>query len=206
MMKVFLDCGANLGQGLNEFNKKLSFFNKKDWEIHSFEPNPSIDLSFNKIKNVEVHKKAIWIEDGNLEFLRVARIKKYVSPKGRGAIGIPGELTNVGCRLKHESINKPLQGSTPENLKKEDFVIVPCINFSKFLSKFKGYEKVIVKLDIEGAEYEVLEHLLKNDIVSIIDELYIETHERFVKNQNAQTTKNLLDRVREKGVKVFKWN
>ena len=42
MKKVFIDCGANHGQGLRQF---MSMFNMDStWDIHSYEPTPGLDL------------------------------------------------------------------------------------------------------------------------------------------------------------------
>jgi len=201
-MKVFIDCGANLGQGLQEFNKKFKFFNNDEWEIHSFEPNPDIELNYTNIKNATGYQKAIWIEESTLEFARGVRSKKYDAPNGMGGSGEPGELTSVGCRIKNDKIeNIDGHGKRLDNI-----VPIEAINFSKFLEQFSEYDQVIVKMDIEGAEYDVLRHLMKEGTVSIMDELYVETHERFVNGENVKTTQDLLNTIRGKNVKVFKWD
>ncbi|MGL5034009.1 MAG: hypothetical protein ACRC6M_09445, partial [Microcystaceae cyanobacterium] len=46
-------------------------------------------------------------------------------------------------------------------------------------------EKIIVKLDIEGAEFSVLDDLFSTPAVTEINELYVEFHERFFKGQEA---------------------
>jgi len=200
-MKVFIDCGANLGQGLLEFNKKFKFINNDEWEVHSFEPNPDIELNFDNAKNVTGYQKAIWTEESTLKFARGVRTNKYDGPNGIGASGEPGELTSVGSRIKNDKIeNVDGKGNRLEN-----FVSIEAIDFSKFLEQFKDYDQVIVKMDIEGAEYDVLRHLMKEGTASIMDELFVETHERFVNDENSTTTIQLLNEVRNNNVKVEKW-
>jgi len=48
--KIFLDCGANLGQELCEFVKIGKIEN--DTEVHSFEPNPFCDVSEFSLKRL----------------------------------------------------------------------------------------------------------------------------------------------------------
>jgi FkbM family methyltransferase len=200
-MKVFIDCGANLGQGLLEFDKKFKFINNDEWEVHTFEPNPDIKLDFKKGKNIRVHKKAIWFENSTIDFARTPREFKYNAPDGLGISSVPGEFTNVGCRIKDDKIqNVDGGGKILDNM-----VTVPTIDFSEFLKQFKDYDQVIVKMDIEGAEYKVLRHLMKEGTTTIMDELYVETHERFVSDENANTTNQLLNEVRKHNVKVEKW-
>jgi FkbM family methyltransferase len=200
-VKVFIDCGANLGQGLLEFNKKFKFINNDEWEVHSFEPNPDIELNFDTAKNVTGYQKAIWIEESMIDFARGVRVNKYDAPNGLGDNGTPGELTSVGCRIKNEKI----ENVDGKGNRLTDMVSVPSIDFSKFLEQFKDYDQVIVKMDIEGAEYQVLRHLINQDTAKIMDQLFVETHERFVNNENANTTNQLLNEVRKHNVKVEKW-
>lgn len=201
-MKVFIDCGANLGQGLLEFNKKYNFINKDDWEIHSFEPNPDIHLNYKSVKNIKIHQKAVWIKDEKLKFARAPRVSPYEPPENMGARGIAGEMTNVGCRIKNDNIKNVDVKGNPLT----DFVYVEGIDFSNFLQKFKNYDKVVVKMDIEGAEYSVLRFLIKQGTASLIDDLFVETHERFVDKENHQTTIALLNELRDHGIeKIEKW-
>lgn len=53
---------------------------------------------------------------------------------------------------------------------------VECLDFATWLRRFEGYEEVIVKLDIEGAEYPVLERLLETGAIKIITWLFVEFH------------------------------
>ena len=55
--KVFIDCGANIGQSINNFIKKW-----KDWteyEILSYEANPKLKEYFEKYKKIETRIKEI---------------------------------------------------------------------------------------------------------------------------------------------------
>jgi hypothetical protein len=52
---------------------------------------------------------------------------------------------------------------------------VECIDFSKFLKQFEGQE-IIVKMDIEGAEYDILEKMIKDGTDKLVKEFWIEWH------------------------------
>ena len=60
-MKIFLDCGTNLGQGLKEFQQKFNMMNQSGWKIYCFEPNPDINLKslFPNATNIQYIQKAI---------------------------------------------------------------------------------------------------------------------------------------------------
>lgn len=203
-MKVFIDCGTNLGQGLLELNKKYSLQeNNEEWEIHTFEPNPDIELNFDKFNNVTIHKKAVWINNETISFARSLRKNQYDPDEGKGAKGNPGEMTSVGCRIKNDHIqNIDMKGNTLNN-----FVEVDGIDFAQFLQKFEDYDKVVVKMDIEGAEYDVLRHLINQNVVHIIDDLYVEFHEWFVKGESKQTNKDLVQNLKNNySINIEEWD
>jgi FkbM family methyltransferase len=66
---IIIDCGANMGLSVLYFSKKYP-----DAEIMAFEPDETVFPFFEKnihshnIKNVELFKKAIWIEESELKF------------------------------------------------------------------------------------------------------------------------------------------
>lgn len=59
----------------------------------------------------------------------------------------------------------------------QDFAMVRTIDFAKWLlDNFAGREDLIVKMDIEGAEYEVLPRLIATGAIRLIGELRCEWH------------------------------
>jgi FkbM family methyltransferase len=64
-----------------------------------------------------------------------------------------------------------------------------------------GHKKInVIKMDIEGGEYRVLETLLKTQLP--IDQILVEFHERFFENGKELTTK-IVDLMRSKGFEIF---
>lgn len=56
---------------------------------------------------------------------------------------------------------------------------LPSVNFSKFLlQNFKEEDYVVVKMDIEGAEYEVIPHLVETGAYKLVDVLMVEWHSK----------------------------
>lgn len=200
--KIFLDLGTNLGQGLREFEKKFSLLNNPEWKIFCFEPNNDIDLNslFPNVNNIEYYNKAIWIEDTILKFRK----------QGHGH----DKLIGLGSKI--ECVEKKYN---PSNcVYKIDNV--EAINFSDFLIKLKSkYPKtsIYVKMDIEGAEFEVIDHLTKTGSINLIDELYCECHGRFrfplelqkdekIKNQIFEIENSFKNKVEKCGVKFYFWD
>lgn len=54
---------------------------------------------------------------------------------------------------------------------------VPCFDFSAWLRDTAGDgDRVIVKMDVEGAEYELLERMLEDGTDQLVSELIVEWH------------------------------
>jgi len=55
--------------------------------------------------------------------------------------------------------------------------------------KAKLFNRIFVKMDIEGAEVELLEGLISSNAINYIDTLYVEFHSVFQKTYQAEITK-----------------
>lgn len=162
-MKLFLDCGTHLFQGLSQFNEKFSF--DENWEIFSFEANPYVySMSLRDrpaYKNLYHLNKAVSTEDG---FIEVNIDKNNIISQGTNILKNPPSVDGVVTFNWFKQIK------------------VECIDLVKFIDQ-RMFDYCVVKLDVEGAEFEILEKLISTNVVSKIDELYVEFHERFFKEE-----------------------
>lgn len=199
---IFLDLGTNLGQGLKKFQEMFNLLNNPDWLIHCFEPNTNIDLDslFPEINNIKYHNKAIWIENTFLEFRKQGH--KH------------DNLTGLGSKL--ECVNK---ASNPSNCsyKIDNIEAIDLAEFLRYLKNENPNSSIYVKMDIEGAEFEVLNHLIETKTIKLIKELYCECHGRFqfpIEEHKNKETKDkifaieneLKNKVEECGVKFYFWD
>jgi len=80
------------------------------------------------------------------------------------------DKTSEGCTLFESKRGK---------VDKEHPAMVGCIDFSDWIAKtFKPEDFIVVKMDIEGAEYDVLEKLIETNIIEHINIIYIEWHQK----------------------------
>ena len=185
MRKIFIDCGYNMGNVTDLFQEK----NKQNYEYFAFEANPYI---YKKVKSrhpfCKLENKAVWIKDSTVPF--------YVI-----------ELD------KNESKSRFMSGASTLNKKKAEWnelghrkqieINVDCIDFSSFiLNNFDRKDEIIVKMDIEGAEYEVLGKMIAEDSISYINDLIIEFHDDRTEKDSGPIKKEL----ENKGVKVKIWH
>ncbi len=159
----FIDCGANIGQSIN-WAKKI--FSNNNLKIDSFEPLPQnikiLKEKYSNEKNITIHEKAVSITDGHLEFY----------------------CQNWGARTGSSLVRG--KKSTSES------IAVETINLSKWIIENINEDEIpVLKIDIEGSEYEVLPHLFENKIHKVIDYWLIECHpSRKVPNYNQSVINN----------------
>jgi FkbM family methyltransferase len=93
-----------------------------------------------------------------------------------------------GSILKHQNVN---QNNT---------VLVPMKCF-KDITNSLGHKHIdVLKIDIEGSEYNVIDDILSSDVE--IDQILLELHDRFFDDGNSKT-KKLLKSLKDKGYAIF---
>ncbi|MET8379950.1 FkbM family methyltransferase [Streptomyces microflavus] len=155
MRKIFVDCGANLGIVLRRFMHELP-----DHDFYAFEPNvsllPSIHANLQQADHTglaEVSPSAVWTEDGTIDLFLGHHESSTVMPGKR----VPPMYD------QQIDYNSPIP--------------VPAVDFSAWLRRTVAPEDhVVVKMDIEGAEYPVLRKLLADGTIDLVSVLYVEWH------------------------------
>ena len=152
--RVFIDCGSNAAQVLASRIKQGS-----EAEFYAFEPQPELAQCVDTLRaqypQVPIHffNKAVWISDGEIEF--------YLAE--------PGLTSRAGSTA--------LLGKSTNNIDYLHPITVQSIDFSRWIrNTFRRTNHLIVKMDIEGAEYPVLERMVADGTIDYIDELIVEFH------------------------------
>lgn len=145
-----IDCGANIG----EISERLS---KSGATIYAFEPNPhafaALQNRFVGQKNMHLYQQAIWIENSKMPlYLHSQANKDQV----------------------HYSVSSSLYASK-DNVDKDSCVEVDTVDFSEFIFSL-GRRIAFVKMDIEGAEFEVVKSLIETKAIHQIGTLVLEHH------------------------------
>lgn len=169
---IFVDGGAHIGESVAHFVKS-KVYSKYSWEMFSFEANHNLIPSIPNRPNLTILNKAIWIHDEGVNF--------YL-----------GEDTLSSSILKHKKTG---------NLSKVP-THVESVDFGKWLkSNFEQDDIILVKLDIEGAEYEVLEQMLMDGSIKYIDVLFVEFHNTKVNVPKHRDTE-LINEIEKLGIIV----
>ena len=166
----------SLGVG-DEVDFDLSIIEKYGVEVFAFDPTPSsIDmLDHSKLpERFHFHPWAVTAEDGTLKFY--PRLRK------------DGTKSDVMFTM------------IAEEQTRNDVIEVPAYSLRTIVGKLQHDRIDILKMDIEGAEYEVLEGLLESPVLPT--QLLVEFHHRFVEN-GLERTYDIIGRLREAGYRIF---
>lgn len=172
MRKVFIDCGVREGDGIAAFlgDEHVGFgayfqclkprSDAKEFEFVGFE---SPDFRFKedtrrRFQDVPFRliEKLVWTYDGTVAF--------------------DGDGESYDCRLLEVSRTEdkePWRHPNPKAVVQQQ----PCIDLAGYIQEeFTSEDYLILKMDIEGAEYEVLERLIEEGLLTWFNEMYIEYH------------------------------
>ena len=181
--KIYIDCGANAGI----VSWKYAVDGNEDFEYFLFEPLPIFSDVGERMKvqfpntKINFSNEAVWIKDEELDF--------YESSWGK-----------EGSSLLKNKVSNGMMYDNPHRVNAIDFSAWIIENFSKD-------DYIICKMDIEGAEYDVVPKMIKDGSVEYMDEMIIEFHTiwqiegDYVEERNAQ----IHEYFEQSNVKLTKW-
>lgn len=156
MEMIYIDCGCCYGDSINSFKKY--YVNSSSFDIFAFECNLNLVdnlILHSKQNDYTLIQKAVWTED--------ATIPLY--------LGVGKTITSD----KYQSSS--LMKNKKHLIDKKHPVMVEAIDFSLWLkSEFNYSDYIIVKMNIEGAEYPVLSKMLEDGTIGYINKLYVAWH------------------------------
>ena len=174
-----IDVGANIGKFTN-------IFLKKQFKVHAFEPDP---IAVNELK------KICGDDNENFKLFEVA-------------VGIKKESKKLYRYRKFDAANPETTiGSSLLSFRRgkdKPFVEIECVDFIDYLKNIEN-NIALLKMDIEGAEVEILERIIDEGLHKKIGKIYAETHERF-SHRIAVKTVNLRSRLVKENINNINLN
>jgi len=184
--KVLLDIGGHLGETVRRFYREVE--DARFYEIYTFEPVPSCHKSLlsnlSRMKNVNVINSLV--------------------------IGTNEEHRNMflGSANDHEgstSVTRKITGGV--NYDKP--LRVSAINLRKFIyANFTYLENhnIVLKMNIEGGEYELMQHIIKDKLMPSFSQIYVQTHKHKIEGDTAfyaGLEKEFAQEAEKNGVQLF---
>lgn len=166
-----IDCGANVGE-------MTAVLARNGSTVHAFEPNPhAFQVLQNRFKNqthVICHQAAISDHAG--------RMPLYLHENSAG----DEVYWSNGSSLL----------SSKGNVSPDRSVDVETVDLANFIQKAGGRIRIL-KMDIEGAEFSVLQRLMATGTLDLCDHIFVETHDHKIPElaeAGARIRRELLDR------------
>lgn len=150
---VYIDLGANKGDTVAAYLQQ-----NPSASVFAFEPNPKLAeilrRRFAEHAAVSVLGAACWIMDGTTRF--------YIGHDESSTL-IEGKAHNP---------------QFPQfDIDYRNHTIVRTIDFARWMiENFSQDNDIVVKMDIEGSEYKVLQRLLDTDAIDLVREIRCEWH------------------------------
>lgn len=174
-MSIFIDCGTNLKQGMIEI---LDLHSDVE-EVYSFEGNTMVYDFIDKTDGIHYFNVAVSNQTGFTEF----HVEKDPYILKKEYFGLSSRIQSP--EIKDSNFNFPFDADGVTYTNVEDYVrdfykkiIVPKVRLVDFINYLNvdGCD-IILKLDIEGEEYAILEDMKQSDVFKKIKKMYVEFHE-----------------------------
>lgn len=168
-MKIFLDCGSNIGQAYTHFRDRYG----DKYRYMLFEPNPhcygKLIEQFGKLSNVEIHNEAAYTENC---------IKPFYFETEYSVGG---------------SIIQAHNGAYNDCARQE--VMVNCVDIVEVIKDLSLNNELVIKFDIESSEYDVLEQMINSKVVFMVNKIYCEFHCKYMKKKDKSVYKPREDKI-----------
>ena len=178
---VVIDCGANLG----EYTRKLA---ANGATVHAFEPDPytfsRLLENTSDLPNVICHERAVGVGEGKVRLYRTPDFDEKP------------DAASISSSVFSDKLN----------VAADNFVEVEQIDLVCFIHNL-GCRIAILKIDIEGAEVPLLEHMLQTRSLDSLDLVVAETHETRIRALAGRTANLRTIAARDYAGKLFlDWN
>jgi FkbM family methyltransferase len=176
-MNVFIDGGANVGQSIRMFRE---FYPKaNEYQVIAIEPFPS---NFSKLKALYGRDSSVTLIEGALSN-REGRAEFFTGNPLSGSLRVDKQTGGVNPNLS---------------------IDVVCIDIEKLLLGLHGH-RVVLKLDVEGAEYDLIEHMHKTKSLGLVHELFGEWHFGKLADLTESAHIGALGQLSDYGLRMKEW-
>ncbi|KAG0628959.1 hypothetical protein M758_1G065700 [Ceratodon purpureus] len=197
---IYIDIGArNYGSSIGSWFQKAYPKQGHNFTIYAIEADHhAFRQSYTNHTEVNFMPFAAWVRNETLMF-------------GSDSSGTSSTSRHVGMGRIHQHV----QSGSPK-LERDQLIEVQGIDIAEWIRSVASEDDfVVVKMDVEGAEYELLPRLMTTGVICLVDELFLECHynrwqhccpERTTKyNRTYQDCVSLFRSLRQNGVLVHQW-
>ena len=158
---IAIDCGANVG-------KITQFLAQQQATIYAFEPNPYAFQVLQEKFTDALHVHCI--QKGVLDCNGVLPLYLHENADRDQVYWSTGSSL-LACK---------------SNVTDEHSVVVEVIDLAAFIKSLHSRVKIL-KLDVEGVECRILRKLIGENVIDLIDHIFVETHEHKIPELRRET-------------------
>jgi len=180
--RIYVDLGANLYESSIGNWFRASYPDAGTYKVYAFEAEHKYDDSYAGHPDVTLLHYAVSTANGTVPWGHAA--KKGGRTRSGFALGPDGRRRRLGS--EHNLVADGTRsgfalGPGGRRLGSSHNIVQdgtrPAIDIADWLRRtVRPDDFVVVKMDIEGAEYDVVPHLLREKVADLIDELFLEVH------------------------------
>ena len=199
---VFFDLGANNGDSIENFmgvksaghggnirDKIAADKLDEHWTIYAVEGNSLFDSQLHQLKTKYSKYFDFVMLNGTIVTTYDGFITFYLDTNDRY-----GNQVGSSIKENHPDVIR----SNKVNKTK------PCVDLARLLKQYDEQDYVVVKMDVEGAEFDIIMHLLKQNALKYIDVLAVEYHFEMAPFKTPTDVLSLI--YKTFGVKEAVWN
>ena len=155
------------------------------WIIHAYEANPFFDERLAKLKAKVPKQHTLYMNNGTAAWIYDGEIEFYLDKK------VENDFWASSVKKEHkDAVNNKIK--------------VPCHHIARILSQYNEKDVIIMKVDIEGAEYDLFLDFMKHNVMKLIDYFAIEYHTFY---KTFKTPEEVFDKILETyGIKKAEWD
>ncbi|PWA37023.1 Methyltransferase FkbM [Artemisia annua] len=189
---VYIDVGAkSYGSSIGSWFKKTYPKQNKKFEIFAIEGNQKFHEEYKSRKKVTLLPYEAWVRNESLFF----EINRDPSPKNEEKGKGMGRVQSAQTSTTFVNAMNKIQG----------------FDFAAWVkSSFTEKDFVVVKMDVEGAEFDLIKKMVETGAVCLVDEMFVECHynrwKRSMKYQKRyKDCLELFSSLRDTGIFVHQW-
>ena len=166
---VYFDLGANDGDSIENFlgvtnksqggniqQKIPAQLIKAPWTIYAVEGDSVYDAKLLSIKEKYTNPHEIILLNGTIATTYDGFVMFYINENNR--------------------YGNSIKANHPDAIRSNKKEKKPCVDIAKLVKQYNEDDFVFIKMDIEGEEYNLIIHLLKENALRLIDVIVVEYH------------------------------
>ena len=186
MRKIFIDCGSHDGCSVRKF---MDLHDKdNEFEYFCFEINNLLKPYYSDILHrINLQFKAVDVSDGQKPMYRMGLTGGSTINQIKAEGLLEKQYGRKECMLfDFDQVHKSAELRSQE---------VETIDLSKWIkSNFSETDYIVLKMDVDGSEYDLINHMCEDNCFSYINEFRVEfhgssehqEHKKKIRNQNKE--------------------